>query len=201
MKIGVPKEIKTNENRAPHGPAGAEALVAAGHSVMIEKGAGDGSGFPEASYTAVGSKVGADADAVWREADMIMKVKEPIKPEWPRMKKGQVIFTYFHFAADKELTLAHLNSGAICIAYETVELPNGELPLSTPRSEVAGRMAVQEGAKYLEKLYGGRGVLLGGGPGGAPGKVVILGGGILGIKAAKKAAGVGAKGTVLDPSL
>jgi alanine dehydrogenase len=201
MKIGVPKEIKTNENRVALVPAGAEALVAAGHSVMIEKGAGDGSGFPDAVYTAVGAKVGADADTVWREADMIMKVKEPIKPEWPRMKKGQVIFTYFHFAADKELTLAHISSGATCIAYETVELPNRDLPLLIPMSEVAGRMAVQEGAKYLEKLYGGRGVLLGGVPGVAPAKVVILGGGIVGINAAKMAAGLGAKVTVLDLSL
>ena len=201
MKIGVPKEIKTNENRVALVPAGAEALVAAGHSVMIEKGAGDGSGFPDSSYTSVGANVGADADTVWREAEMIMKVKEPIKLEWPRMKKGQVIFTYFHFAADKELTLAHLKSGAVCIAYETVELPNRELPLLTPMSEVAGRMAVQEGAKYLEKLYGGRGVLLGGVPGVAPAKVVILGGGIVGINAAKMAAGLGAKVTVLDLSL
>jgi alanine dehydrogenase len=201
MKIGVPKEIKTNENRIALVPAGAEALVAAGHTVMIEKGAGEGSGFPDLAYTSVGAKIGPDADTVWREAEMIMKVKEPIKPEWPRMKKGQVIFTYFHFAADKELTLAHLKSGAICIAYETVELPSRELPLLTPMSEVAGRMAVQEGAKYLEKLYGGRGVLLGGVPGVAPAKVVILGGGIVGINAAKMAAGLGAKVTVLDLSL
>ena len=201
MKIGVPKEIKTNENRVALVPAGAEALVTAGHTVMIEQGAGDGSGFPDSAYTRVGAKIGADADTVWREAEMIMKVKEPIKPEWPRMKKGQVIFTYFHFAADKELTLAHINSGATCIAYETVELPNRELPLLTPMSEVAGRMAVQEGAKYLEKLYGGRGVLLGGVPGVAPAKVVILGGGIVGINAAKMAAGLGAKVTVLDLSL
>ena len=200
MKIGVPKEIKTNENRIALVPAGAEALVAAGHSVMIEKGAGEGSGFTDAAYTSVGAKTG-DVDTVWREADMIMKVKEPIKPEWPRIKKGQVIFTYFHFAADKELTMAHLKSGAICIAYETVELPSRELPLLTPMSEVAGRMAVQEGAKYLEKLYGGRGVLLGGVPGVAPAKVVILGGGIVGINAAKMAAGLGAKVTVLDLSL
>jgi alanine dehydrogenase len=201
MKIGVPKEIKTNENRVALVPAGAEALVAAGHSVMMEKGAGEGSGFADSSYTAVGAKIGADADTVWREADMIMKVKEPIKVEWPRMKKGQVIFTYFHFAADKELTLAHVNSGATCIAYETVELPNRDLPLLIPMSEVAGRMAVQEGAKYLEKLYGGRGVLLGGVPGVAPAKVVVLGGGIVGINAAKMAAGLGAKVTVLDLSL
>ena len=201
MKIGVPKEIKTNENRVALVPAGAEALVAAGHSVMMEKGAGEGSGFPDSSYTAVGAKIGADADTVWREAEMIMKVKEPIKVEWPRMRKGQVIFTYFHFAADKDLTLAHVNSGATCIAYETVELPNRDLPLLIPMSEVAGRMAVQEGAKYLEKLYGGRGVLLGGVPGVPPAKVVILGGGIVGINAAKMAAGLGAKVTVLDLSL
>ncbi|MFL5610472.1 MAG: alanine dehydrogenase [Gemmatimonadaceae bacterium] len=201
MKIGVPREIKTNENRVALVPAGAESLVAAGHNVMIEKGAGDGSGFADSAYTSVGATVGANADTVWREADMIMKVKEPIKVEWPRMKKGQLVFTYFHFAADKELTLAHINSGATCVAYETVELPSRELPLLTPMSEVAGRMAVQEGAKYLEKLYGGRGVLLGGVPGVAPGKVVILGGGIVGINAAKMAAGLGAKVTVLDLSL
>src|SRR5438874_2697472 len=168
---------------------------------MTEKGAGEGSGFPDSAYSSVGAKIGADADTVWREADMIMKVKEPIKSEWSRMKKGQVIFTYFHFAADKELTLAHIKSGAICVAYETVELPSRELPLLTPMSEVAGRMAVQEGAKYLEKLYGGRGVLLGGVPGVAPGKVVILGGGVVGINAAKMAAGLGAKVTIVDLSL
>jgi alanine dehydrogenase len=201
MKIGVPKEIKTNENRVALVPAGAEALVAKGHSVMIEKGAGEGSGFPDALYTAVGATIGPNADIVWRDADMIMKVKEPIAVEWPRMKNGQLIFTYFHFAADKELTLAHLKSGATCVAYETVELPSRELPLLTPMSEVAGRMAVQEGAKYLEKLHGGRGVLLGGVPGVAPGKVVVLGGGIVGINAAKMAAGLGAKVTVLDLSL
>jgi len=201
MKIGVPKEIKTNENRIALVPAGAEALVAAGHSVMIEKGAGEGSGFSDAMYTAVGATIGADADTVWREAEMIMKVKEPIAPEWPRMKKGQLIFTYFHFAADEKLTKAHIDSGAVCVAYETVELPSRELPLLTPMSEVAGRMAVQEGAKYLEKLYGGRGVLLGGVPGVAPAKVVILGGGVVGVNAAKMAAGLGAKVTVLDLSL
>src|SRR5438034_7987756 len=167
----------------------------------MEKGAGEGSGFPDSAYSSVGAKVGADADTVWREADMVMKVKEPIKSEWPRMKKGQVIFTYFHFAADEKLTRAHLDSGAICVAYETVELPSRELPLLTPMSEVAGRMAVQEGAKYLEKLYGGRGVLLGGVPGVAPAKVVILGGGVVGINAAKMAAGMGAKVVILDLSL
>jgi alanine dehydrogenase len=201
MKIGVPKEIKTNENRIALVPAGAETLIGAGHSVLIETGAGLGSGFSDADYTAVGAKIGKDADTVWKESDMIMKVKEPIRAEWPRMRKGQLIFTYFHFAADKELTQAHLDSGATCVAYETVELPTRELPLLTPMSEVAGRMAVQEGAKYLEKLYGGRGVLLGGVPGVAPAKVVILGGGIVGINAAKMAAGMGAKVVILDISL
>ena len=201
MKIGVPKEIKTNENRVALVPAGAESLVAAGHAVFIERGAGDGSGFSDELYTRVGAAISPDADAVWREADMILKVKEPIAPEWPRIRKGQVLFTYFHFAADEALTRAHLKSGATCIAYETVELPSRELPLLTPMSEVAGRMAVQEGAKYLEKLYGGRGVLLGGVPGVAPAKVVVLGGGIVGINAAKMAAGLGATVVVLDISL
>jgi alanine dehydrogenase len=201
MKIGVPKEIKTNENRIALVPAGAEAMVAAGHSVMVEKGAGEGSGFPDSLYVEAGATIGPDAAAVWREADMIMKVKEPIAVEWPHIKRGQTLFTYFHFAADEKLTRAHMDSGATCIAYETVELPTRELPLLTPMSEVAGRMAVQEGAKYLEKLYGGRGVLLGGVPGVAPAKVVILGGGIVGINAAKMAAGLGAKVVVLDVSL
>jgi alanine dehydrogenase len=201
MKIGVPKEIKTNENRIALVPAGAEALVGAGHSVFIERGAGEGSGFSDELYTRVGAAIAPDADTVWREAEMILKVKEPIAPEWPRIRKGQVLFTYFHFAADEALTRAHLKSGAVCIAYETVELPSRELPLLTPMSEVAGRMAVQEGAKYLEKLYGGRGVLLGGVPGVAPAKVVVLGGGIVGINAAKMAAGLGASVVVLDISL
>ncbi len=201
MRIGVPKEIKTNENRIALVPAGAEALVAAGHTVYIEQGAGLGSGFDDAQYTAVGAKILPTADEVWATAEMIIKVKEPIKVEWPRMRKGQTIFTYFHFAADEELTKAHLDSGATCIAYETVELPSRELPLLTPMSEVAGRMAVQEGAKYLEKLYGGRGVLLGGVPGVAPAKVVILGGGVVGVNAAKMAAGMGAKVIILDTSL
>jgi alanine dehydrogenase len=201
MKIGVPKEIKTNENRIALVPGGAEALSAAGHSVLIERGSGAGSGFSDDDYTAVGARIAPDAAAVWRDSDMIMKVKEPIEPEWAHMRRGQVIFTYFHFAADERLTRAHMKSGATCIAYETVELPTRELPLLTPMSEVAGRMAVQEGAKYLEKLYGGRGVLLGGVPGVAPAKVVILGGGIVGINAAKMAAGMGAKVVILDVSL
>ena len=201
MKIGIPKEIKTNENRVSLVPAGAEALVAAGHTVYVEQGAGEGSGFTDDQYTAVGAKLLPTADAVWKEAEMIIKVKEPIAVEWPRMRKGQTLFTYFHFAADEKLTKAHLDSGATCIAYETVELPTRELPLLTPMSEVAGRMAVQEGAKYLEKLYGGRGVLLGGVPGVPPAKVVILGGGVVGVNAAKMAAGMGAKVVILDTSL
>ena len=201
MKIGIPKEIKTNENRIALVPAGAESLVAAGHEVFIERGGGEGSGFGDQLYVDAGAQILPDADAVWRTADMIMKVKEPIAAEWPRMRRGQTIFTYFHFAADEQLTQAHLDSGATCIAYETVELPSRELPLLTPMSEVAGRMAVQEGAKYLEKLYGGRGVLLGGVPGVKPAKVVILGGGIVGINSAKMAAGLGAQVVVLDISL
>jgi alanine dehydrogenase len=201
MKIGVPKEIKTNENRVALVPAGAEALVAAGHSVSVERGAGEGSGFSDQLYERAGARIAPNADAVWADADMIMKVKEPIESEWKRMRRGQTIFTYFHFAADEELTRAHLKSGAVCIAYETVELPSRELPLLTPMSEVAGRMAVQEGAKYLEKLYGGRGVLLGGVPGVLPARVVILGGGIVGINAAKMAAGMGAQVVILDISL
>lgn len=201
MLIGVPKEIKTNENRIALVPAGAETLIAAGHQVLVEKGAGEGSGFDDADYTAVGASIAPDAATTWARADMIMKVKEPIEREWAHMRRGQTIFTYFHFAADEKLTRAHLDSGATCIAYETVELPTRELPLLTPMSEVAGRMAVQEGAKYLEKLYGGRGVLLGGVPGVAPAKVVILGGGIVGINAAKMAAGMGAKVVILDISL
>ncbi|HLV25099.1 MAG TPA: alanine dehydrogenase [Gemmatimonadales bacterium] len=201
MKIGVPKEIKTNENRVALVPAGVEALVAAGHQVFVEHTAGFGSGFEDEIYEAAGATILPDADAVWREADMIMKVKEPIEPEWPRMRAGQTIFTYFHFAADERLTRAHLDSNAVCIAYETVELPSRELPLLTPMSEVAGRMSVQQGAKYLEKLYGGRGMLLGGVPGVQPGKVVVIGGGVVGVNAAKMAAGLGADVTILDLSL
>jgi alanine dehydrogenase len=201
MLIGVPREIKTNENRVALVPAGAEALTANGHEVLIEKGAGEGSGFPDELYVKAGAKIAPDAASVWGAADMILKVKEPIEPEWSCLRNGQTIFTYFHFAADERLTKAHIESGATCIAYETVQLPSGELPLLTPMSEVAGRMAVQEGAKYLERLYGGRGVLLGGVPGVPPGKVVILGGGVVGTNAAKMAAGLGARVTILDISL
>ena len=201
MIIGVPKEIKTNENRVALVPAGAEALAGAGHKVVVETGAGEGSGFADAAYTAVGAAIVPDADAVWKQADMITKVKEPIAVEWPRMRKGQLIYTYFHFAASEELTKAVVDSGAVALAYETVEIASGELPLLTPMSEVAGRMAVQEGAKYLEKHYGGSGILLGGVPGVAPAEVLVIGGGVVGINAAKMAAGLGAHVTILDVSL
>ncbi|HET7601762.1 MAG TPA: alanine dehydrogenase [Gemmatimonadales bacterium] len=201
MIIGVPKEIKTNENRVALVPAGAHALVSAGHKVVVETSAGEGSGFPDSAYTEAGATILPDADAVWKQAEMIMKVKEPIAVEWPRMRKDQLIYTYFHFAASEELTRAVIDSGAIGLAYETVELPSGELPLLTPMSEVAGRMAVQEGAKYLEKVFGGSGVLLGGVPGVAPAEVVVIGGGVVGINSAKMAAGLGAHVTILDVSL
>ena len=201
MKIGVPKEIKTNENRVALVPAGVVALVADGHSVCVESGAGLGSGFSDEKYLNAGAHIAPDADSTWAEAELIVKVKEPIKAEWPRIRSGQTLFTYFHFAADRALTEAHLASGATCIAYETVSLPTGELPLLTPMSEVAGRMAVHEGAKYLEKLYGGRGILLGGVPGVLPAQVVVLGGGVVGSNAARLAAGLGAHVTILDVSL
>ncbi|MFN0179693.1 MAG: alanine dehydrogenase [Gemmatimonadales bacterium] len=201
MIIGVPKEIKTNENRVALVPAGCEVLVELGHAVVVEKGAGLGSGFSDEDYQRAGGKTAGTAEEVWGKAEMIMKVKEPIAVEWPRMRSGQVIYTYFHFAAAEELTTAVVNSGAVAVAYETVQLPTGELPLLTPMSEVAGRMAVQEGAKYLEKVYGGRGVLLGGVPGVAPADVIIIGGGVVGINAAKMAAGMGANVTILDLSL
>jgi len=201
MIIGVPKEIKTAENRVALVPAGAEALRAHGHTVLVERGAGEGSGFGDELYQAAGATIVPAAKDVWAKADMIMKVKEPIASEWPMMRKGQLIFTYFHFAASEELTRAVMQSGCVAIAYETVQLGSGELPLLTPMSEVAGRMAVQEGAKYLERAYGGRGILLGGVPGVQPAEVVILGGGVVGTNAAKMAAGLGAHVTVLDVSL
>jgi alanine dehydrogenase len=201
MIIGVPKEIKTNENRIALVPAGCELLTGQGHQVAVERGAGLGSGFSDEQFVTAGARIVDSAAEVWASAEMIMKVKEPIAVEWPRMRPGQLIYTYFHFAAAEELTRAVIQSGAIAIAYETVQLPSGELPLLTPMSEVAGRMAVQEGAKYLEKVHGGRGVLLGGVPGVAPAKVVIIGGGVVGINAAKMAAGLGANVTILDISL
>jgi len=199
--VGVPKEIKTAEHRVALVPAGAQSLAGDGHTVLVEQGAGLGSGFTDDAYRAVGAEIAPSADTVWSRAEMIMKVKEPIEPEWPKIRKGQVLFTYFHFAASEPLTKAIIKSGAIAIAYETVQLSTGELPLLTPMSEVAGRMAVQEGAKYLEKVFGGSGILLGGVPGVLPAEVVIIGGGVVGTNAAKMAAGLGAHVTLLDVSL
>jgi alanine dehydrogenase len=201
MVIGIPREIKTNENRIALAPAGAEALVGHGHRVLVERGAGAGSGFGDEVYAAMGADLVPDAASVWRQAELVCKVKEPVPAEWPYLRRDQVIFAYFHFAADEALTRAHLKSGAVCIAYETVQRDDGDLPLLTPMSEVAGRMAIQEGARYLEKPHGVRGVLLGGVPGVPPAEVVVLGGGVVGANAAKMAAGLGATVTLLDVSL
>jgi alanine dehydrogenase len=201
MIIGVPREVKSNENRVALVPAGAEALASAGHTVLIEKNAGEGSGFPDETYASAGALLIADVDELWARAEMIVKVKEPVECEWPRMRAGQVLFTYFHFAASEELTRAVMASKCVAVAYETVQLVSGELPLLTPMSEVAGRMAVQEGARHLEAGSGGLGVLLGGVPGVRPAEVTVLGGGVVGTNAARMAAGLGATVTVLDISL
>lgn len=198
MIIGVPKEIKTHENRVALLPSGVLQLRKNGHELLVEKGAGIGSGFPDSAYTDAGAEIVDDVNEVWKRAEMIMKVKEPIKSEYPRMRKGQILFTYLHFAASRELTEAVAKSGCIAIAYETVEKADRSLPLLIPMSEVAGRMAAQEGAKYLEKPMGGRGVLMGGIPGVPPANVIVLGGGIVGVNAAKIAAGMGANTTILD---
>jgi alanine dehydrogenase len=201
MIIGVPKEIKSNENRVALTPAGALELTRRGHTVYIQESAGAGSGFEDAEYESYGASILPTAAEVWNLAEMIMKVKEPIAEEYERCKAGQLIFTYFHFASSEELTQAMIKSRAVCLAYETVETTDRQLPLLIPMSEVAGRMAIQEGAKFLEKPAKGRGVLLGGIPGVAPGKVLVLGGGIVGTQAAKMAAGLGAQVTLLDISL
>ncbi|MEN9828922.1 MAG: hypothetical protein RJA11_1538 [Bacteroidota bacterium] len=201
MIIGVPREIKPNENRVALTPGGAELLIANKHTVIIEKDAGVGSGFSDEMYIRVGAKIIPTAAEVYGQSDMIMKVKEPIAPEYGLIKENQVLFTYFHFAASRELTEAMVKAKAICIAYETVMKPDNSLPLLIPMSEVAGRMAPQEGAKYLERTMGGRGVLLGGVPGTEPANVLVLGGGIVGTNAAKIAAGFGAKVTIMDNNL
>lgn len=201
MIIGVPKEIKSNENRVALTPAGALELTRRGHTVYVQSTAGVGSGFEDEEYVSADAKILATADEVWAVAEMIMKVKEPIKEEYSRCRKDQLIFTYFHFASSEELTHAMIDSGAVCLAYETVETKDRQLPLLIPMSEVAGRMAIQEGAKYLEKPVKGRGVLLGGVPGVPPGKVLVIGGGVVGTQAAKMAAGLGAQVTLLDTSL
>ncbi|MBI2794775.1 MAG: alanine dehydrogenase [Ignavibacteria bacterium] len=201
MIIGVPKEIKPLEKRVGLTPGGAEMLIRNGHKVVVEADAGIGSGFSNERYTSIGAEIGASASAVYAQADMIIKVKEPIAPEYPLIKRNQTLFTYFHFAASRELTDAMLKSGATCIAYETVQKNDGSLPLLIPMSEVAGRMAPQEGAKFLEHPMGGRGVLLGGVPGVRPANVMVLGGGVVGTNAAKIAAGFGAQVTIFDNNL
>ncbi|MBK7805286.1 MAG: alanine dehydrogenase [Saprospiraceae bacterium] len=201
MIIGVPKEIKTNENRVALTPAGVMEFVGRGHKVYVQTKAGDGSGFPDEEYTGAGATMLPTIEDVYTIADMIIKVKEPIESEYKLVKPNQLLFTYFHFASYEPLTRAMLASNAVCLAYETVESSDRSLPLLVPMSEVAGRMAIQQGAKYLEKPQQGRGVLLGGVPGVPPAKVLVLGGGIVGTQAAKMAAGLGAMVTILDVSL
>ena len=201
MIIGVPREIKPNENRIALTPGGAELLCHNGHTVVIEQNAGIGSGFPDELYIKAGATMIPTAAEVFAKADMIMKVKEPIAQEYNLIREGQVLFTYFHFAASRQLTEAMMKAKAVCIAYETVMKSDNSLPLLIPMSEVAGRMAPQEGAKYLERTMGGRGVLLGGVPGTEPANVLVLGGGIVGTNAAKIAAGFGAKVTIMDNNL
>ena len=201
MIIGIPKEIKNNENRVGMTPSGVKELVKHGHKVYVQHTAGEGSGFADDEYVKAGAEILPTIEATYAAADMIVKVKEPIEPEYKLVKKGQLLFTYFHFASDRNLTVAMLESGATCIAYETVVGPQGGLPLLIPMSEVAGRMSVQEGCRFLEKPQGGRGVLLGGVPGVKPAKVLVLGGGVVGRNAALMAAGLGADVTITDISL
>jgi alanine dehydrogenase len=201
MNIGVPKEIKNNENRVSVTPAGVSELVKHGHTVYVQQSAGVGSGFSDDDYVAAGAKMLSSIEETYAIADMIVKVKEPIEPEYKLVKPGQLLFTYFHFASDRALTDAMLASGATCIAYETVRDRAGALPLLVPMSEVAGRMSIQEGARFLEKPQGGKGILLGGVPGVKSAKVLILGGGVVGRNAALMAAGLGADVTITDISL
>lgn len=201
MIIGVPKEIKNNENRVALTPSGVKELKRHGHQVFVQKTAGEGSGFSDDQYTSVGAELLPTIEDVYGKAEMIIKVKEPIEAEYSLIKENQLVFTYFHFASHEPLTKAMIDSKSVCLAYETVEKADRSLPLLVPMSEVAGRMSVQQGAKYLEKPLKGRGILLGGVPGVRPAKVMILGGGIVGTEAAKMAAGLGADVTILDLSL
>ncbi|MDD7884571.1 alanine dehydrogenase [Flavivirga sp. 57AJ16] len=198
MKIGIPIEIKNNENRVGMTPAGVFELTKNSHTVYVQANAGFGSGFFDEDYQEAGAVILNSIEEVYASSDMIVKVKEPIEEEYTLIKPDQVVFTYFHFASSETLTRAMIKSNAICIAYETVEDTNGALPLLIPMSEVAGRMSIQQGAKYLEKPIKGRGVLLGGVPGVPPGKVLVLGAGVVGIQAAKMAAGLGAHVTIMD---
>lgn len=201
MIIGVPKEIKNNENRVAVTPAGVKELTKHGHQVFVQSTAGEGSGFVDRDYKGAGAQILATIEETYAKAEMIIKVKEPIESEYKLIKKDQLLFTYFHFASYEPLTKAMMANGSVCLAYETVEKKDRSLPLLIPMSEVAGRMAIQEGAKYLEKPLKGRGILLGGVPGVRPAKVLILGGGVVGTNAAKMAAGMGADVTIMDLSL
>jgi alanine dehydrogenase len=201
MRVGILKEIKAEENRVCMTPAGVEVMIGNGHSVLVEKGAGSGSGFEDAMYIKAGAEMVDTPKAIFDRCDMVMHVKEPLPSEYEMIREGQIVFTYLHLAAAEELTHALVNSKSICIAYETIQKPDRSLPLLTPMSEVAGRMAIQQGAKYLEMAQGGDGVLLGGVPGVDPGNVVVIGGGIVGINAAKMACGLGAKVYILDMNL
>jgi alanine dehydrogenase len=200
VKIGVPREIKPDEYRIALTPAGARELVERGHDVLVEAGAGEGSAFSDASFEAVGARI-RSVDEVWQEAELVLKVKEPLSEEYGRLRDDLVLFTYLHLAANDELTGALVDSGAACVAYETVETDNRALPLLAPMSEIAGRIAAQAGAYFLEKPLGGRGLLLGGVPGVAPGKVIVIGGGIVGYNAAVIAIGLGASVTILERSI
>ena len=201
MVIGVPREIKTQEYRVALTPAGVDALVHAGHPVIIEDQAGQGSGFGNSDYRDAGAKMGNSAEEVWAQAEMIVKVKEPQPSEYKFLRPDLILFTFLHLAAEKSLTLALMESRTVAIAYETVQTPNGSLPLLTPMSEIAGRMAVQVGATFLEKTHKGRGILLGGVAGVHPGSVVIIGGGVVGTNALKRATGLGSRVTVIDKNL
>ena len=201
MRVGIPKEIKNNESRVGMTPAGVAELVKHGHEVYVQHTAGENSGFADDDYKAVGATIVPTIEETYAIADMIVKVKEPIEPEYPLVRPGQLLFTYFHFACDRELTEAMLKSGAVCLAYETVQLDDGSLPLLVPMSEVAGRMATLNGAYYLQKTKGGKGKLISGVPGVKPAKVLVLGGGIVGQAAARVAAGMGADVIITDISL
>ena len=201
MIVGILKEIKTNENRVSMTPSGVDMMVCHGHTVLVEKGAGNGSGFSDAEYEAAGGKIVNTPEEIFAQAEMVMHVKEILPPEYHLLRSGQIVFTYLHLAADLLQTKALMKSKCVAISYETVELPSGNLPLLQPMSEVAGRMSIQASARFLEMSQGGRGVLLGGVPGVAPAKVVILGGGVVGTNAAKMACGLGADVTVLDKNL
>jgi alanine dehydrogenase len=200
LNIGVAKEIKSDEYRVALTPAGALELVQHGHSVLVESGAGEGSAFTDAEYARVGARTGT-VEEVWAESELVLKVKEPLPEEYPRLREGQILFTYLHLAASEELTRALMESGATCVAYETVETDDRALPLLAPMSEIAGRLAAQAGATFLEKPLGGRGLLLGGVPGVSPGSVVVIGGGMVGYNSAVIALGLGAKVTILERSI